>query len=141
MKKSPLKKKSKASISQIQRKLWELCKTIIREKYPNVCYTCGRTGLAGSNWHTGHMIPKASLGAFLKYDLRILRPQCYNCNINLGGNGAEFYRRMMIEVGSTRLHDILEDRKVSVQAKEWYEKLINDYTEIIYQSSGYAGTK
>ena len=89
-----MKKKSKQSISLIQRKIWEECKRIIRARYGNTCYTCGKSGLEGSNWHTGHLLAKASLGAFLKYDLRLLRPQCYHDNINLGGNGAIFIENM-----------------------------------------------
>lgn len=131
MKRGKLRKKGKSEISKVQTKLWELCKQITRKKYGNVCYTCGAVGLSASNWHTGHLIPKASLGAFLKYDLRVLRPQCYHCNINLGGNGAEFYRRMIIEVGPTAVNEIIEDRQVEVRALEHYKKLIGEYEKLI----------
>lgn len=127
MKRTKLRKQSKDSISKIQRQLWELCKKIIRKKYGNVCYTCGARGLSASNWHIGHMMPKASLGAYLKYDLRVLRPQCYNCNINLGGHGAEFYRKMMIEIGSTNMDELMRDRQKIVKAYDHYQKLLVEY--------------
>lgn len=131
MKRSKLKKKSSQSISKIQRVLWELCKQITRKRYGNTCYTCGRSGLEGSGWHTGHLFPKASVSAFLKYDLRILRPQCYFCNINLGGHGAEFYRRMTVEIGATALNELILDRQKTVKAESHYLKLITEYQNYV----------
>lgn len=130
MKRSALKKQSKMPISKVQRKLWEECKRIIRKKYGNVCYTCGRTGLEGSNWHTGHLIAKASLGAFLKYDLRLLRPQCYNCNINCGGMGAYFIEKMRQVEGDEYVNQILTDRSKTVKAYDHYLNLLNEYKKI-----------
>lgn len=131
MKKSKLRKQGKQKISVIQRKLWQLCKEIIRKKYGNICYTCGRTGLEGSNWHTGHLFPKAALGAFQKYDLRLLRPQCYNCNINLGGNGAIFIENMREREGSEYVRRIIEDRRITTNAYLHYTNLILECTEIL----------
>ena len=130
MKKTPLKKKSKQSISLLQRKLWDECKRIIREQYGNTCFTCGKTGLEGSNWHTGHLYPKASLGAYLKYDLRVLRPQCYNCNINLGGNGARYYRKLIATEGKDYVEKIEKDKQVTVKAYDHYLKLLEEYKTI-----------
>lgn len=131
MKKTPLRKKGKDSISLLQRKIWELCKQIIRKKYGNTCFTCGRAELAGSNWHTGHAIPKASLGAYLKYDLRALRPQCYNCNINLGGHGAIFIENLRRIEGDEYVDRILEDRKIIVKAYDHYLKICEDYKSLM----------
>lgn len=118
-------------ISLLQRKIWELCKQIIRKKYGNVCYTCGRTGLEGSNWHTSHLIPKAALGAYMKYDLRILRPACYNCNINLGGNGAIYLEKIRNDMGEEYVKKIFEDRQVGVNAYDHYRKIYEEYQNII----------
>ena len=131
MKRSPLRKKSKQRISVLQRKLWEVCKQIIRIKYGNICYTCGRSGLEGSNWHTGHLIPKAACGASLKYDLRNLRPQCYHCNINLGGNGAEFLKRMTAREGQEYVDSIYSDKEAVIKAYDHYETLFEDYKQIL----------
>lgn len=130
MKRGRLRKQSKQSLSLIQRKIWQECKRIIRKKYGNVCYTCGAVGLSASNWHTGHLFPKASVGAFLKYDLRILRPQCYNCNINLGGNGANFYRKILEKEGQAYLDQILKDRQITVKAYDHYLKLLEEYKKL-----------
>ena len=125
-----MRKESKQKISVIQRLLWVECKRIVREQFGNVCYTCGAKNLIGSNWHTGHLIPKAACGAYLKYDLRILRPQCYHCNINLGGNGAEFYRRMIQREGATYVDMLIADKNVTVKAYDHYVKLLVEYKTI-----------
>jgi hypothetical protein len=130
MKRTKLKKLSKTPISKLQRQLWEECKRIIRAKYGNVCYTCGKGNLEGSNWQTSHFIPKASLGAYLKYDLRVLRPACYHCNINLGGNGAEYYRRMVKELGQEAVDEIFKDRQKTVKAYDHYQELLEEYKQI-----------
>jgi hypothetical protein len=137
MKRTKLRKKSKSQTKKLQDELWELCKQIIRKKYGNVCYTCGKENLKGSNWHTGHMIAKASLGAFLKYDLRVLRPQCYHCNVNLGGNGAEFYRRMVEIEGKKYVESIYKDKQILLKADElWYNNKIEEYKLILEELNG-----
>lgn len=127
MRRTRLRKKSKQSISLIQRKIWQHCKRIIRKRYGNVCYTCNRSDLTGSNWHTGHVLAKASLGAYLKYDLRVLRPQCYNCNINWGGMGAIFIETMRKVEGNEYVDKILRDRSITVKAYDHYIKLLEEY--------------
>ena len=132
MRKSPLRKKSLTKVSTLKSKLWNLCKLIIRTKHGNVCYTCSRSGLVGINWHTGHLWPKASLGAHLKYDLRVLRPQCYNCNINLGGQGAVFFERMTREIGIADMDELKKEKQILVDADQtWYENKISVYEEIL----------
>lgn len=125
-----MRKKSKATISKIQRDLWDECKRIIRAKYGNTCYTCHRQGLEGSNWHTGHLWAKASLGAYMKYDLRVLRPQCYTCNIHHGGRGADFYARMLAENGSEYMQQLERDRQVIVKAYDHYMMLLLEYKNL-----------
>lgn len=129
--KKGLRKKGKEPISRLQRKIWSLCKEIIRKNYGNNCYTCPAVGLSGSNWHTGHMWAKAALGAYLKYDLRILRPQCYKCNIHHGGRGADFYARMIKEIGPEKMEELQADRSKIVRAYEYYSILLDQYKKIL----------
>ncbi len=131
-----MRKKSLQKISTIQNKIWEECKRIIRERYMKkgcsntwTCYTCGRN-IRGANCHTGHMIAKASLGAFLKYDLRLLRPQCYHCNINLGGMGAVFIEKMRKIEGDKYVDQILRDRNKTVKAYDYYLMLLEEYKKL-----------
>ena len=131
MKCTPLKRKSKSDFKKLEDKVWAECKRIIRKRYPNTCYTCGRTGLEGANWHTGHMIAKASLGASMKYSLDILRPQCYHCNINLGGMGAVFAERMRKELGEKKYKELyqrcLDSRNNFTKASDHYTGLLKEY--------------
>lgn len=125
MKKSPLKRKSKTPVSKLKNKLWELTKKIIRRIYGNTCFTCSKKGLEGSNWQTGHFIPSSTCGASLRYDLRNLRPQCYHCNINGGGQGAEFYKRLVETEGQEYVDQLFRDKQVIVKADaQFYENLI-----------------
>lgn len=121
---------AKTKQRKLEDKIWKLCKEIIRHRYGNTCYTCGAQGLVGSNWHTGHMIAKGALGAYLKYDLRVLRPQCMRCNIHHGGMGAEFIERMRNEEGDEYVDSILSDRKKLVKAVDHYEKIVKEYESI-----------
>lgn len=130
LKRTRIKKESKQSISKLQRDLWQECKRIIRQKYGNVCYTCGAIGLIASNWHTGHLLSKASLGAYLKYDLRVLRPQCYKCNIHYGGYGAIFIQLMREREGDEYVNQILKDRQVIVKAYDHYQKKLEEYKQL-----------
>lgn len=127
MKRTKLRKQSKQKVSVLQRKIWEHCKRIIRKTHGNTCYTCGQTGLVGSNWQTGHMWAKASLGAFMKYDLRVLRPQCLTCNYHQGGRGADFYLKMWEEKGADYMKQLQKDRQVTVKAYDHYEKILKEY--------------
>lgn len=121
-------KRKKNPNKALKTKLWELCKNLIRAKYGNVCYTCDQPGLSASNWHTGHLIPRSVCGAYLKYDLRNLRPQCYNCNINRGGNGAEFYRRMVEREGQAYVDRIYLDKKIICNERDRVIQLIEEYS-------------
>lgn len=133
MKKTRLKRKSKSSIRQIQDDLWQECRRIIEEQYGNNkggvdCYTCSQKDLHGSNKQLGH-VPwaKASLGAYLKYDLRVLRYQCATCNLYRGGMGAEAYKRMLREEGQAYMDKLELDRQVTVKAQSFYETLLTEY--------------
>lgn len=71
--------------AQLKKVLWKLCGELNRKINPPICYTCGTTGLSGSNWHPGHGKPKGALPLRFKFDMRNIRSQCINCNINNGG--------------------------------------------------------
>ena len=136
MRRTPLNKRGKSDISKLQKKLWELCKQVIRKKYPNQCYTCGAKGLEGSNWQTGHMWAKASLPAGLKYDLRVLRPQCMRCNIHMGGMGADYYKRMLAEIGEEKMAQLEKERQILTKADRfWYEARIQELEALLVEWS------
>lgn len=103
IKRRVVKKKKVVSVSRLHKLVWEECKRIIRARY-NLgtqysteywkCYTCGITMTHKSDVHTAHGKTKAALPLAFKYDLRNLRPCCYNCNINLGGASDIFIAKL-----------------------------------------------
>lgn len=124
--------KNKKSLKLVQKALWEECKRIIKRDYGNTCYTCGADNLVGSNWQTGHLIAKAFLKPYLKYDLRLLRPQCMRCNLRLGGLGAIFIENMRRIEGDFYVDKILECMNIEIPQKElynFYEEKIKEYKE------------
>lgn len=125
-----MKKQSKQSISLIQRKIWKEVRRIVLDRYPHECYTCGAKNLTGSNRQVGHMWSKATLSAYLKYDLRVLRLQCYRCNINCGGRGADFYARMLKEYGQEFMDNLEKEKQITVKAYDFYIDLLAKYVDM-----------
>lgn len=133
MKKSPLKRKSKSEIRKIQDKLWQECRRIVKARYIRnakyYCFTCSKE-IEGAGCQLGHFIPNASGGALLRYNLDNLRLQCYYCNINLGGNGAEFYRRMVLENGQDFVDKLFSLKGQTVKAHDHYLYLFEEYQKL-----------
>lgn len=126
-------KKKVQSISKLKKQLWEECKRIIRKTYVKEdgtweCFTCGRRIDEPFKAQTGHFLPSSTCGAYLRYDLRNLRIQDYFCNINLGGNGAEYYKRLVQTCGQKYVDQLFLDKQKTIKADtEWYLKKIEEY--------------
>jgi hypothetical protein len=116
------------------KRLWDLCKTLIRERYGNECYTCRKKGLAGSDWHTGHFIAKSICSTELAYDLMNLRPQCYACNVHRSGNWIAFEARLIEEHGLAYV-DELKRRNQATKGQKfgtpWLEAKIIEYQALL----------
>ena len=125
-----MRQKSKQPISKIQRQIWKECRRIADKLYKNDCYTCGAKDLQGSNKQLGHLYSKATLSAYLKYDMRVLRWQCFRCNINGGGMGADYYARMLKEKGKAFMDKLEKDRQVTVKAYDFYVELLEKYKKL-----------
>ena len=130
--------KNKITPKQLQVKIWNECKRIIKIRYGNDCYTCDAKNLTGSNRHTGHMIPKKYLPYQYKFDLRFLRPQCYNCNMNLGGMGALYLNRLMeenmFEVGGgifKFIEDVKYEKEKQKEDQPKQQEVIEFYTNLL----------
>jgi hypothetical protein len=125
----------KLTIGKLGKKLWEHCKRLTREKYRNKdgtwnCYTCDRLIDEPSKAQTGHFIPSSICGYYLRYDLRNLRIQCYNCNINAGGNGAEYYIRMVKENGQKYVDQLFKDKQKTIKAYDYLLELLTKYEQL-----------
>ena len=85
--------KKKPTITQLKKKLWKEFSQFIRTRDKFQCFTCGRFG-SGAGMHCGHFIPKSVGGITLYFNEENNHAQCYNCNINLGGNQWEYGKRL-----------------------------------------------
>lgn len=130
--KSKARRPRKVTVTQLKKKLWEECKRIVRKTYISDdgvyrCFTCGKLIENMSSVHTSHFIPSAACGAYLRYDLRNLRICCYFCNVNLGGNGAVFYRRLVETEGQEYVDKLFTDKNISIKADlQWYQSKIDE---------------
>src|SRR6266853_6529220 len=131
MKRTPLKRKSKSEIKKVQELLWSECRRIqiARYKLPDGswrCFTCDKP-VDGSNKQLGHFIANSVGGALLRYNLDNLRIQCYYCNINLGGNGAIFYKKLLEEMGQEHIDELFRLKNKTTKALDHYIKLLGEY--------------
>ena len=127
--------KRKPVVKRLQKHLWELTSKYVRLHASNwngdcSCVTCGLTK-PWKEMQAGHFIPRAQ-GNSTKWDLRNIHPQCYRCNINLGGNGAEYYPFMVKTYGEKVVTEL---RQLSNQSRKItlgeYQTMIDEMAERI----------
>lgn len=115
----------------LKNKLWAECKRIIRARHGNTCYTCGKSGLDGSGWQTGHFIPSSVCSVEMRYSLDNLRPQCYHCNINLSGNWIAYEEHLQKDgIDTKTLKQTNEQTKNRQYDLLWYLNKIEEYKQL-----------
>ena len=62
--------------------------------------------------------------------MRNLRWQCYYCNINLGGNGAVFYKNLVEKEGQKYVDELFKDKQKSIKAYDYYLELLEKYSKM-----------
>lgn len=133
MRKTPLKKKSKASIPKLKQKLWDLTSKYVRLSHADEsgmvkCATC-ETIKHWKDIQAGHWIAKAQ-GNATAWDLRNIHPQCYRCNINLGGNGPEYTFYMLRRYGEPVCDELRQLSKTTRKiTRAEYETMIDEMAE------------
>lgn len=125
------KKPKQRSMKAITTELWKICRELTFKKHGRDCYTCSQKRLTGLNLQCGHAYPKGALGALMAYDLRILRPQCFRCNINYGGMQATFWKNLERDLGKKDADFLYLECQRSkgkpVNARNHYTDLIKTY--------------
>lgn len=133
LKRTKLAKKGKSDIRKIQDLLWQECRRITLTRYEkngkHYCFTCDKE-VSGSNRQLGHFIANSVGGALLRYNLDNLRIQCYYDNINLGGNGAVFYRKLLEEKGQEHIDKLFQLKGQTTKAIDHYTNLLTEYRNI-----------
>lgn len=114
----------KVSQAKLKKELDRLFSIYIRSKYPQYCYTCGRTGIL----QCGHFISRQYLAT--RWDENNCRPQCVGCNIYGNGKPLDFEERLKKELGDNFVEEMKKKRhtitKVSIQ---WYKDQIEFYKD------------
>lgn len=109
-------------------RLWKLVSEYSRRKFADSegmvkCVTC-TTVKHWKELHAGHWIPQAQ-GDAIRFELNGINPQCYRCNINLGGNGPEYYIFMLEHYGQDEMDRLRKRQHEIVRYTE------ADYLEMI----------
>lgn len=120
----------KVTLTRAKAIFWALLSRAIRDEYGPSCYTCDREGI-----QAGHMFPKSRAHALSAWHPDNIRPQCYNCNINLGGNGAEFAARYIAQYGQAQYDHM---RRLSREPRKWTVPDIQQLTDML-RSFGLTG--
>ena len=119
-------------LTPLKNKLWKIISEYIRRKYADEnemvsCVTCGHYAHI-SKMQAGHFIPQAQ-GNSVRWLEDNIHPQCFRCNMNLGGNGAEYYPFMIATYGQARVDEIRAlSRKTIKLTVDDYEELIEEYS-------------
>lgn len=114
--------------ARLKKDLWVYFSKYIRQRDNYICFTCGRKG-EGSGIHAGHFVPKSVGGIGLYFDEQNVHAQCYNCNINLGGNQYEYSKRLGIDIAEAlyaRKHLVIKDFPFEEKI-EYYKSKVENY--------------
>ena len=128
------KRRKKGEITKLKDQLWLLCRQIIKQRYGNTCYTCGRIVPDGKGMHIGHYLTSSLCSVELRFDLENLRPQCYHCNINLSGNWPNYRSAIEAEKGPQITATLIqrnEETKGKLYPTEWFHEKIKEYQAIL----------
>ncbi len=112
------------SISRAKKKAWTWFSRYIRlrdsDEYQMCkCATCDHRGHY-KTMQAGHFIASAQ-GNATRYLEDNVHAQCYRCNMNLGGNGAEYYPFMVERYGVARVDELrrLSNTTLKISASEF----------------------
>src|SRR3990167_8478839 len=133
------KRRRKGELTKLKLRLWELCKLITRARYRQpdgtwICYTSKKKILLAKNVHTGHFIASSLCSPELRYDLKNLRPQSYNENINHSGNPLQFERNLIRDHGVEYVAELWlrnQMTKGKTYTKDLYLAKILEYQQIL----------
>jgi hypothetical protein len=113
------KKRAYDAFSIYLRTLWTL-------KGFATCYTCDKQcflkGRPGIRVTVGHWVEGHHAVSYINEDY--VRPQCYRCNMMMGGNQGEFRDRIRKELGDKKVDQLLLKAResVDISAQEYLQK-------------------
>ena len=110
--------------------LWPIFSQFIRQRDKGVCFICGLKR-PWKKMQAGHLIPKMIGGLGLYFNEQNVHCCCYRCNINLGGNGALYARKIKEVYGQEcldLLYEMYDERKNFSISDEEYQGMIKKYS-------------
>src|SRR3990167_9112004 len=109
-------------------RVWAVFSKYIRTRDKGICFTCGKYA-TGMGYHAGHYIPSSICGVLLKYHEANVHGQCFNCNINLGGYGAMYDRKMREKYGEEFVEELwrVKNQEIKQFTKLNYEKIYDEF--------------
>lgn len=126
-------KRKPKGVAKLKKDLWKQFALWTKLKYSDdgrwcSCYTCGNPLEIGtSGCQAGHWLPKGGYSVHY-FNPDNVRPQCYRCNVNLGGNAAVFERALREEIGEDLVEDMYHIRHAKVKRTiTWYQEQIEHY--------------
>lgn len=117
--KTKAKKRAYEAFSIYLRTLWTLPGFV-------PCYTCGKhlvlKGRPGERVMVGHWVEGHRTATYINEEY--VRPQCYYCNVMLGGMQGTFRDNIRKELGNDKVDQLLIDSKktVEISASEYMQK-------------------
>lgn len=106
--------------STIKKKAWDWCSKYIRLKHSDkngfvACYTCGKIMFwqSGNQMQAGHGF--SGRGNSILFEEKILRPQCYSCNVGKYGNLDVFHAKLIKEYGPKFLDQMNKQKNILKQ--------------------------
>ncbi len=129
----PPKKLSQKDLPKLKRKLWTLFSAYVKDRDGNTCVSCGRGGLEGHGYQAGHLFP-AGKHNVIRFDPKNVHPQCFNCNINLGGNGAAYAVWHIAKYGMDEFNRL---STLSRHMKSWRSYEIQELIEALQKGGHY----
>lgn len=118
------RKKKVETISHHKKRVWITVSKFIRLRDKGICFVCGKYA-EGSAYHAGHFIPGSICGVSLFFSEVNLHGECYNCNINLGGNGALYALAMQKKYGPDIIEKLNKERLAN-KGKQWNHKMLDE---------------
>lgn len=129
------------TISSAKKKAWAWFSRYIRlrdsDEYGMCkCVTCDNRK-PWKEMQAGHFIAAAQ-GNATRYLEDNVHGQCYRCNINLGGNGAEYYPFMVNQYGANRVDELrrLSNTTLRISIEE-FEAMEAKYKALVVEDERY----
>lgn len=134
-----MKKKSKAkkqvSIKSLETKLKTVLYPLIKKRDGNICISCGKRGLKGRNWATGHYAKAELCNIVWRYKPTNIHSQCFFCNKWRRGNTIEYRKNLIKKIGEENVIRIEENYNMPLPINFDTRQYLKELTEIVSSSS------